>query len=177
MPPFRWCAARGGEVREPDEVRDSRIDPALGKERRKLPAVVGLVVEEVCGQDPKRGAALLGIDQGAIHKRGTQLLRREPSHKGIDLVVGSRTLVSQLVEVGVEPLGKGLDLKGLAEEASEPDPVSQKKVVQRPMDRAEESVSVLFALGIRETGAERVEFSVHPPVVARQQSTVFGGCQ
>jgi len=85
--------------------------------------------------------------------------------------------VSQLVEVGVELLAKGLDLKGLAEEASEPDPVSQKKVVQRPMDRAKESVSVLFALGIRETRAERVEFSVHPPVVARQQPTVFGGCQ
>lgn len=65
-------------------------------------------------------------------------------------------------------------MEGLAEEAPEPDAVPQKKVIQRSMDRAEEGAPILLALRIREAGAQRVEFFVHPKVVARHQSTVFG---
>jgi len=113
MPPFRSCVRRGvREVGEAHKICDAGIEPALGEQGRELPAVVGLVVEEVRGQDPKRGAALLGIDQRAIRKRSAELLAREPSHKGIDLVVGSPTLVSQRVEVGAELLGRDFTWKG-----------------------------------------------------------------
>lgn len=137
MPPFRSSERLGVlEVGEPHEVCDARIKPALGKQGRELPAVVGLVIEQMCSQDPKRGAALLGIDHRAICKWSTALLARELGHKRIDLVVGSRTLVSQLVEAGVELFCEGLDREGLAKKPPEPDAVPQPWIERKKARRS-----------------------------------------
>jgi hypothetical protein len=46
---------------QPDQIGHPRIDAALSEERRKLPAVMRLVIEEVRDSYPQRQNPRLGI--------------------------------------------------------------------------------------------------------------------
>src|SRR5690606_34204798 len=101
---------------------------------------------------------------------------------GRELVVGQRSLSSQLLEIRVELLIERTDASwadelvwdGHAREAREPDPVGQQEMVERSVDRLEERAAVALARFVTQRGGTPVERVVHPAVVVSQGTQPFG---
>ena len=150
---------------EHHEVGDAGIVAELHEQRRRLAAVMGLVVEEVRDRHPERVLAR-AAGHAAVADRAGEPLGVKPVDPGLDVAVGLDALAAQVVEVGVEHLivhadpdrvavavAREADLRVLGE-APEPDAVGPEDVIQRAVQRAEEGAEIALALGVVERRGE-----------------------
>src|SRR5207247_9426069 len=109
------------EFRKPDQVGDARIDAALKKQRRQLPGVMRLVVEEVRHREPQRSAPGLRFDHGDVLDLSLEPLFRKRIYPRDDFRVGRGALGAKLRKIGVELARERVHLEGAPLEPPEPD--------------------------------------------------------
>ena len=131
-------------------------------------------------REPQRLAPQRRIRDARVGELTCQRLVGEPRRPDLDGAVGRRALGAQLDEIRVQLVGERLHGERVAGEAPQPHPVAEQEVVERAVDRFEESARVAFAFGVRERRAVLKKALVHPAAVRRQRSGVGGrehGCR
>jgi len=138
-----------------------------------LPAVVGLVVEEM-HQDPahRRGHRVARHVRVAQRRVGRRLVERVAV--GDDLRVLGRARHVQADEIAVEDLVEAVDLRRMPGQPSHPQPVADQDVVERGVDRAEERRALHEQLVVVQLAAGGIEPRVGPLVVAREHAELVG---
>src|SRR5262249_30738057 len=94
----------------------------------------------------------------------------QASAEVLDRRVGHGSLAAQIFEVGEQLLIERTDRELFSSETTEPGAVSEQKMVQRAVNRAEERLAILLALLVGDGRAKRVEPFIHPPVVTRHHA-------
>src|SRR5262249_337155 len=138
-----------------------------------LAVMVRLVIEQVAQNDPERGAEALAtcveIIERLVEARPIQAL----DHADQTVVLrDARDL--QRGEITVEDLVER-DLLGSPLDAAEPDAIANHDMVERRVDRAEETRARLQVLALWKLGAGSVEPGVGPGVVAREGAVIAIG--
>src|SRR5262249_10321684 len=98
-----------------------------------------LVIEEMAEREAERERDVARVEEGPVDQGSGKPLGRERRSIGIDRLIGLRALAPQVGEIGTDLVRQRGKARRLAGEAPEPETVAEEDVVERAVQRFEES--------------------------------------
>ena len=174
---FAARAALAGFPLKQDEIEGGSEVPAADRREQtmRLPAVMGLVVEEMV----ERRRQLLGRRSAGlvmVRKLNVRPSSASPSAP-MQWLMRASSCAARGRQRGEVVEQDGIETRGrlaLAGEALHPDAVADQEMVERAVHRFEEGAAVGAVLGIGQFARPRLEPLVRPGIVAGEHPVAFG---
>jgi hypothetical protein len=163
-------------VQHGENISCTGIFAGLKKQRRELPSVVSLMIEDLCGHPPhwnfdRRAAP----DKPEHSSEGLDGYRRSPS---INRSVSDISLATQHLKVRRDFLIKGFYVvpnepwrRHSTSDPTKPNAITDHDVIHHVMNGAKEGASITTPLLVAEQSSGIIHFAIHPTIVTTKSAT------